>query len=105
MSRDFNDLIKEVLKNNKEINKIDDKISKDIGGLEKEIMLIKKDIKQISNKIDSIFDILNTLSIFIEDAENIISDDDEDEKYQSNEGWLPEIAEWENEYDDDDEDN
>ena len=103
MSREFNDLIKEVLKNNKEISKIDDKISKDVGGLEKEILLIKKDIKHISNKIDSIFDILNTLSIFIEDAENIISDDD-DEKYQSNEGWLPEIAEWENEYDDD-EDN
>lgn len=102
MSRDFDNIIKEVIKNNKEINKIDDKLSKDIAGLEKDISVIKKDIKNISAKLDSIFDILNTLSIFIEDAENIVSDDDDE--YQSNEGWLPEIAEWENEYDDEDED-
>lgn len=100
MSRDFDNIIKEVIKNSKELNKIDDKISKDIAGLEKDISLIKKDLKNIGSKINDIFDMLSTLSIFIEDAENIVSDDD-DEEYQSNEGWLPEIAEWENEYDDD----
>ena len=48
--------------------------------------------------------ILDTLTIFIEDAEQIV-EDEEDEDYQSNEGWLPEVNNWEENYDEDDDKN
>jgi hypothetical protein len=102
MSRDFDNIIKEIVKNNKELDKMDDKISKNIAGLEKDIAIIKKDMKTISSKLDGIFDMLSSLSVFIEDAENIVSEDEEE--YTSNEGWLPELNKWENEQDDEDED-
>lgn len=100
MSRDINDIIKEVAKHNKDLHKVDDRISKEIDSVNKELQLVKKDIKIVSSKIDQILDLLTTLSIFIEDAENIIDEDIED--YESNEGWLPEVSEWESHYDEED---
>lgn len=102
MSRDINDISKEIMKNNKQIHDMDKNISKDIEGIHKEIQNVKKDIKNLSTKIDLALEILNTLTIFIEDAEHIIEDDDNDEEYQSNEGWLPEVNNWEDNYDDED---
>jgi uncharacterized protein YlxW (UPF0749 family) len=104
MSKDFDQISKQILKNNKEIHDMDNKISKDLDALSKDVNLLKKDIKTLSNKIDSVLDILNTLAIFIEDAEHIIDSEDSEEDYQSNEGWLPEVNNWEENRDDDDED-
>lgn len=110
MSREFNNIIKEVMKSNVEIHKVDTKLTKEITsldkeiqGLNKEIKHVKQDIKNISLKIDEVLNILNTLTIFIEDAEHIIEEDDNDEEYQSNEGWLPEVNNWEDNYDEDNE--
>lgn len=105
MSRDINDVIKEVIKSSKELHKVDDKLSKEISSIEKEILTLKKDIKGLSSKIDEILNILNTLTIFIEDAEQIVQDEDVDDEYQSNEGWLPEVNNWEENYESDDEDD
>lgn len=112
MSREYNDIIKEVMKSNTELHKVDTKLTKEIAALDKElqgvgkeIQSIKKDIKNISSKIDDVLDILNTLSIFIEDAENIIQEDDSDDDYQSNEGWLPEVNNWEENYNEDENDD
>lgn len=102
MSKDFNDISKEILKNNKEIHNIENKLSKDITGISKEISSIKKEVKDISNKINEILEILTILSVFIEESHDIEEMDDEEE-YQSNEGWLPEIDNWEDNYDEDDE--
>ena len=104
MSRDFDNIIKEVMKSNKDLNRIDDKFSKEISLLDKDIQSLRKEVKGLSSKMDEILEILNTLTIFIDDAEHIIEDEDEDnEDYKSNEGWIPEINDWEKHYDDDDE--
>jgi hypothetical protein len=105
MSKDFNEIAKQILKNNKEINDMDNKISKDLEALSKDINLLKKDMKILNNKIDSVLDILNTLAIFIEDAEHIIDNEDSEEDYQSNEGWLPEVNNWEEGYNDEENDD
>lgn len=107
MSRDINDIIKEVVKQTQDLQKADNKLTNDVSDISKEIQTIKKDIQNVSEKIDDILDVLNTLTIFIEDNENIVDDDDLDNT-DSNEGWLPELTEWEDHYnsdeDDDDED-
>lgn len=104
MSRDIDDVIKEVMKSNKEIHKVDDKLSKELNGLDRDIQGLKKDIKSLSDKLDDVLEILNTLTIFIEDAESILDEDDNEEEYQSNEGWLPEVNNWEENYDEDESD-
>jgi prefoldin subunit 5 len=104
MSRDFDNIIKEVMKSNKDLNRIDDKFSKEISLLDKDIQNLRKEVKGLSSKLDEILEILNTLTIFIEDAESILDEDDGEEEYQSNEGWLPEVNNWEENRDDDEED-
>jgi len=100
MSRDFDNIIKEVMKSNKDLNRLDDKFSKEMNLLDKDIQNLRKEVKGLSAKLDEILEILNTLTIFIEDAESIIDEEDHDEDYQSNEGWLPEVNNWEENYDD-----
>jgi hypothetical protein len=93
MSKDINDILKEVAKSNKELHKVDDKISKEVYSLQKDISDTKKEIKIISEKIDIILELINQLYIFVEDdSEEDIEDNDE---YESNEGWLPELQDWE----------
>lgn len=103
MSRNIDDVIKEVMKSNKELHQVDDKMTKQIGLMNREIQGLKKEIKTLSSKIDDMLTILSTLTIFIEDAEQIVDDDDSDidEEYQSNEGWLPEVNNWEDQNQDD----
>jgi uncharacterized coiled-coil DUF342 family protein len=101
MSREINDIIKEVVKQTQDLQKSDNKLNSDVSDISKEIQSIKKDIKKVSEKIDNILDLLNTLTIFIEDSEDIL-DEDELDSTDSNEGWLPEITEWEHNYNSDD---
>lgn len=105
MSRDFDNIIKEVMKSNKDLNKLDDKFSKEINLLDRDIQSLRKEVRGLSSKLDDILEILNTLTIFIEDAEHIIQEDDEDtdQDYKSNEGWIPEINNWEEHRDNEDE--
>jgi chromosome segregation ATPase len=88
MSKEFNDIIKEINKQNKELHNIDNSISKEVV---KEITELKKSVKNIENKIKSmddtlvkLFDILNTITVFIEDAESMNEMDLDDE-----EDWTP----------------
>jgi hypothetical protein len=88
MSRDLDDIIKQVMKQNKDIQNIDNYLTKDVS---KEIIEIKKSIKQIENRIKSmddtlmkLFDILNSITLFIEEAESINEEDIDDE-----EDWTP----------------
>lgn len=104
MSRDIDHIVREVMNSSKELHKVDNKLSKEIDTLSKDVQSMKKDIKNLAIKIDMVLDILNTLTIFIEDAEQIINDEDNEEEYESNEGWLPEINNWEKN-EDEDEDN
>jgi hypothetical protein len=101
MSKEFNDIIREINKQNKELHSIDNSISKEVV---KEIADLKKSVKNIENKIKSmddtlikLFDILNTITVFIEDAESMNDSDDEED-------WTP-YDERSFAYDDDEEED
>jgi hypothetical protein len=88
MSKEFYDIIREINKQNKELHSIDNSISKEVV---KEIADLKKSVKNIENKIRSmddtlikLFDILNTITVFIEDADSMNGEDLDDE-----EDWTP----------------
>jgi hypothetical protein len=81
MSKSFDDTMKQIMNNGKQLNLFDNNISE-----------IKDSIKILDNKIDSIneklgilIDIVNSLSVFIEDAEDINDQDMEDDE----EDWTP----------------
>lgn len=105
MFKDMNDIIVELFQNTQKLQEHDQKVDQDINNLVKEIQAMQNTIQSVSEKMDDILDLLNTLTIFIEDNENITDDEDGDAN-DSNEGWLPEISDWEHYYnsDDDDED-
>jgi septal ring factor EnvC (AmiA/AmiB activator) len=84
MSKNIDDVIKEVLKNNKEIHSMDTHISKDISELKKGIKNIENKIKMIENKIDQTMDLLNTFTMLITEQDDIDIDDEEE-----NEDWTP----------------
>jgi chromosome segregation ATPase len=101
MSKEFNDIMREINKQNKELHNIDSNISKEIA---KEISDLKKSVKNIESKIRSmddtlikLFDILNTITVFIEDAESINDSEDEED-------WTP-YDERSFAYDDEDDDD
>jgi chromosome segregation ATPase len=85
MSKEFNDIIREINKQNKELHSIDAQISKEVV---KEIIDLKKSVKNIENKIRSmddtlvkLFDILNTITVFIEEADESQSELDDEEDW------------------------
>lgn len=79
MSKEFDQIIKEITKQNKELHNLDNQISKEVI---KDVYEIKKTIKGLENKINKIdqtivkiYDLLNSITIFIEDAENMSEED------------------------------
>ena len=108
MSRDFDDIVKQVMKQNKDIQNMDNYLTKDMS---KEITDVKKSIKNIENKIKSmddtlikLFDILNTITVFIEEA------DENQPELDDEEDWTPYDErnfsyKNDSEYDDDEEEN
>lgn len=98
MSRNINDHVKQVINNNEAIHKTDNQAALQIDNISKEVKQLQQEVSVIDSKVDQILELLNMLTIFIEDAENI--EDEESEDYESNEGWLPEVNEWEKNYED-----
>lgn len=103
MPKDIDDIFKELTKQNKEMAALEHSVSKDLEGLSKEISQIHKEQKNIASKIDTVLDILNMLSIFIEDESDVEEEEDEESYYDSNEGWLPEKTAWDLEEEEDEE--
>jgi HJR/Mrr/RecB family endonuclease len=87
MSKNIDDVIKEVMKSNKEIHNIDNHLTKDIVELKKGIKNIENKIKFLENKIDQAIEILNTFTILISDMEDMNDVDIDDE--EENEDWTP----------------
>jgi hypothetical protein len=61
-------IIKEVQKNNEEIHRMDNNISQDINELKKSIKYIEIKIKSMDQTLEKLFDILNTITVFIEES-------------------------------------
>ena len=103
MSRDFDDISKQIIQQNKDLKNIDNHISKDISDLKKSIKNIEAKIKSMDDTLIKLFDILNTITIFIEDAESMDEADLDDE-----EDWTPydeRNFSYNNDDDDEDEDD
>jgi hypothetical protein len=87
MSKNIDDVIKEVMKSNKEIHSMDTHLTKDIVEVKKGIKNIENKIKLLENKIDQAIDILNTFTILISDMDDMNDSDIDDE--EENEDWTP----------------
>ena len=84
MSRDFDDISKQIIQQSKDLKGIDNHISKDIADLKKSVKNIENKLKSMDDTLVNLFDILTSITVFIEDAENINEEDLEDE-----EDWTP----------------
>ena len=84
MSRDFDDISKQIIQQNKDLKNRDSSISKDISDLKKSVKNIEAKIKSMDDTLIKLFDILNTITVFIEDAESMDEVDLDDE-----EDWTP----------------
>jgi hypothetical protein len=102
MSKNIDDVIKEVMKSNKEIHDMDNHLTKDIVEVKKGIKNIENKIKFLENKIDQAIEILNTFTILISDMEDMDDSDIDDE--EENEDWTPYDQQEDYEPEDNDED-
>jgi hypothetical protein len=89
MSKEFDQILREINKQNKDLHNIDIQVSK---ALVKDIVDLKKSVKNIETKIvlmekvlNQLFEVINNLTIFIDDAEEIADSEDLDDE----EDWTP----------------
>ncbi|NDG30453.1 hypothetical protein EB118_10330 [bacterium] len=71
MSKDIDNIIKNVLANNKEIHNMENHISRDMNDLKRSIKHINTQIQSINDKIEQILEIMNTFTIMLEEEENL----------------------------------
>jgi seryl-tRNA synthetase len=102
MSRDFDNIMKEITKNGKEIHNMDSHISKDINELKRTIKSIENRVKLMDDKLNQLINIMNNITIFIGDDEDV---DMEDYDSAENEDWNPYEVPYESEDSDDDDDD
>ena len=100
MAKDIENIMKEVIKTNKEIHSIDTTLSKDIVELKKSMKNIESKLSSMDRQLSLVLEILESFTLIL----------DEEEEKESNEGWTPyDNADeaWQDEtstYDDDDND-
>jgi len=87
MSKNIDDVIREVMKSNKEIHNMDTHLTKDILEVKKGIKNIENKMKVLENKIEQAIDLLNTFTILISDMDDMDDSDIDDE--EENEDWTP----------------
>lgn len=90
MTKEFDQIIKEICKQNKELHNIDSAITKevlkDIDQVKKSIKGIEQKIISMENILEQLYELVSNITVFIDDAEEIADSnyDDEDE-----EDWTP----------------
>lgn len=107
MSRDYDDIIKEITKSNREIHNIDKSLSKDIDSLQKNIKTMETKLAKIDATLEKVYDLLTAITVFIEEADDedvdedaeewtpyddrnfeLEDNDDDDEGYGLDDGWT-----------------
>jgi peptidoglycan hydrolase CwlO-like protein len=81
MSKDFDNIIKQIAKSNQEIHRVDNHLSKDISE-------IKKAIKSLDNKMSILIDKIQELEIIM-DAAEILEEFQQEEQEKYNTEWNP----------------
>ena len=85
MTKDIENIMKEVIKNNKELHGIDNGLSKDISELKKGMKNIESKLNSMDRQLSLVLEILESFTLIL----------DEEEEKEQNESWTP--------YDNDDE--
>jgi len=85
MAKDIENIMKEVIKNNKELHGIDNGLSKDISELKKGMKNIESKLNSMDRRLSVVLEILESFTLIL----------DEEEEKEANESWTP--------YDNDDE--
>jgi len=93
MSKDFDDTMKQIIKNGKQMNNFDENIFE----IKNYIKSLDAKIESIDEKLGLLIDIINNLSIFI-------SEEEESDEFGDSE-WSPYNSYEEDEEDDDESDN
>jgi septal ring factor EnvC (AmiA/AmiB activator) len=81
MSKNFDDIAKNIMKNNKELHNVESIISKEIDNLQKSIKKIELKINSMDETLIKLFDILNNITIFLEEAEESEPELDDEEDW------------------------
>ena len=81
MSKNFDDIAKNIMKNNKELHNVESIISKEIDNLQKSIKKIELKINSMDQTLIKLFDILNNITIFLEEAEESEPELDDEEDW------------------------
>ncbi len=85
MAKEIENIMKEVIKNNKELHGIDTSLSKDISELKKGMKNIESKLSSMDRQLSLVLEILESFTLIL----------DEEEEKEQNESWTP--------YDNDDE--
>lgn len=85
MAKEIENIMKEVIKNNKELHGIDTSLSKDISDLKKSMKNIESKLNSMDRQLSLVLEILESFTLIL----------DEEEEKEQNESWTP--------YDNDDE--
>ena len=83
MSRDIENITKEIIKANKEIHQMEDKFSKDMNDLKKLIKNLDKKVDLVLNKIQE-FEVIMDAAELIEEQ---MEEEEEEDKYNTE--WSP----------------
>ena len=79
MTKEIENIMKEVIKNNKELHGIDNGLSKDISELKKGMKNIESKLNSMDRQLSLVLEILESFTLIL----------DEEEEKESNEGWTP----------------
>ena len=85
MTKEIENIMKEVIKNNKELHGIDTGLSKDISELKKSMKNIESKLNSMDRRLSVVLEILESFTLILE----------EEEEKEAKESWTP--------YDNDDE--
>lgn len=81
MSKDFDNIIKQIAKSNQEIHRVDNHLSKDISE-------IKRAIKSLDSKMSILIDKIQELEVIM-DAAEILEEFQQEEQEKYNTEWNP----------------
>jgi len=89
MSKNIDDVIREVMKSNKEIHNIDNHVSKDMAEMKRQIKSLESKILRMDETLQKVYDTLEAITIALHDAEIEEAMMEDLEEQEENEDWTP----------------
>jgi DNA anti-recombination protein RmuC len=89
MSKNIDDIVKEVMKNNKELHTMDNHLTKDISELKRSVKNIEAKIQRMDGIIQKVYDTLEAITIALHDAEIEEAMMEDLEEQEESEDWTP----------------